>query len=259
VTYTSGVMTRDDSSEVRALFARYRATGDPLARERLVLRHRPLARKLAGHYACGKEPFDDLFQVACLALVKAVDRYDPRRGTAFSSYAVPTILGELKRHYRDRTWAIRVPHTVHDNAMRVRVVRDGLPPRLSRQDATCALASALSLEEARVQDALAALTANDVMSLDQPTNDTEPQTVADTLGTEDREYGRVEKQADFDLLLGCLQPRERQVIRLRFCDDLTQREIADRVGLSQMAVSRLLQRCLPQLEQGARAAFGELA
>jgi RNA polymerase sigma-B factor len=252
-------MTREDPSDIRALFARFRATGDPLARERRVLRYRPLACRLAGHYACGKEPFDDLFQVACLALIKAIDRYDPERGTAFSSYAVPTIIGELKRHYRDRTWVVRVPHTVHDNAMRVRVERETLPPRLGGQGLTRALAGALSLPEGRVRDALDALAANDIVSLDQTCHGAENQTIGDTLGADEHGYGDAEERADFETLVGCLAPWEREVVRLRFCDDLTQSDIADRVGLSQMAVSRLLKRCLPQLEVQARASLGEAA
>jgi RNA polymerase sigma-B factor len=242
------VKTCNDPGEVRCLFARYRATGDPALRERLVLRHRPLARSLAAGYACGCEPFDDLFQVACLALVKAVDRYDPERGTAFSSYAVPTILGELKRHYRDRTWAVHVPHTVHDNAMRVRMVRDRLSPRLGRQARTNALATALDMPERKIVDALDALAAGDVLSLDQPSADAEGMTIGDTIGGDEDGYSRAENRTDIERLLACLAPREQIVIRLRFMDDLTQSEIAERVGLSQMAVSRLLSRCLPQLE-----------
>jgi RNA polymerase sigma-B factor len=246
------VKTRDDSGEIRTLFAHYRATGDPVARERLVLRHRPLARSLAARYARGNEPFDDLFQVACLGLVKAVDRYDPERGTAFSSYAVPTILGELKRYFRDRTWAVRVPHTVHDNAMRVRAVRDRLPSRLSRQALTRTLALSLGLPERGVVDALDALDANEVVSLDLASDeDDDGQTMRDTFGEDDDGYRRVEHALDFEQMLACLGARERQVFRLRFGENLTQREIAERLGLTQMSVSRLLKRCLPRLTEVA--------
>jgi RNA polymerase sigma-B factor len=246
-----GVKTRDDSGETRTLFANYRATGDPVARERLVLRHRPLARSLAARYARGNEPFDDLFQVACLGLVKAVDRYDPERGTAFSSYAVPTILGELKRYFRDRTWAVRVPHTVHDNAIRVRAVRDRFPSRLGRQALARALASNLGLPERGVVDALDALDANEVVSLDVASDADDSQTMRETFGEDDDGYRRVEHALDFEQMLECLGARERQVFRLRFNENLTQREIAERMGLTQMSVSRLLQRCLPQLTEVA--------
>jgi RNA polymerase sigma-B factor len=248
------VKTRESFDKTRRQFVRYRATGDQHLRERLVLQHRPLARSLAASYSCGREPFDDLFQVACLALVKAVDRYDPERGPAFSSYAVPTIVGELKRHYRDGTWAIHVPHRVHDNAMRVRMVRDTVSPRLGRQRSTRALASVLDLPEGRVEDALDALGANDVLWLDQPCGDDEGHTIADTIGEEEDGYARVEQRTDFDLLLAELSPREQAVLRLRFVDDLTQCEIGERVGVSQIAVSRLLSRCLPRLKDTAVAA-----
>jgi RNA polymerase sigma-B factor len=131
------------NGEAGALFRRYRETGDQLARERLVRGHLPLARHLAGRYAHGLEPFDDLYQVACLGLVKAVDRYDPERGNCFSSYAVPTITGELKRHFRDKTWVVRVPHSVHDLALRVRSATDGLAPGLGHAGSVLALAEAL--------------------------------------------------------------------------------------------------------------------
>jgi RNA polymerase sigma-B factor len=240
------VKSRDDSGEISTLFAHYRATGDPVARERLVLRHRPLARSLAARYACGKEPFDDLFQVACLALIKAVDRYDPERGTAFSSYAVPTILGELKRHYRDRTWAVRVPHRVHDDAMRVRAVRDRLPARPGRQALTRALAENLGVPERGVVDAMDALDANEVVSFDPRSDDDRPPP-HDSFGADDDGFRRVEDAVDFELMLECLDMRERQVFRLRFNENLSQREIGERLGLTQMSVSRLLKRCLPQL------------
>jgi RNA polymerase sigma-B factor len=248
------VKTREKFDETRGLFARYRSTGDQRLRERLVLQHRPLARSLAANYSRGLEPFDDLFQVACLALVKAVDRYDPERGPAFTSYAVPTIVGELKRHYRDRTWAVHVPHSVHDNAMRVRTVRETLSPRLGRAGRTRALAAALGLPECGVDDALAALGANDVLSLEQPCGDAEGRMLADTLGEEEAGYMHVEQRTDIDLLLAELDPLDQEVLRLRFNEDLTQRAIAERVGVSQMAVSRTLSRCLPRLKDTAVAA-----
>jgi RNA polymerase sigma-B factor len=243
------VKPRDDSDELSDLFAHYRATGDPVARERLVLRHRPLARSLAARYARGNEPFDDLFQVACLGLVNAVDRYDPERGTAFSSYAVPTILGELKRYFRDRTWAVRVPHTVHDNAMRVRAVRDRVPSRLGRRALTRALAQNLGISESGVADALDALDANEVVSLDPSSDDDDSPTLCDSFGADDDGFRRVEHALDFEHMLECLDTRERQVFRLRFNENLTQREIGERLGLTQMSVSRLIKRCLPQLTE----------
>jgi RNA polymerase sigma-B factor len=243
---------RPDDAEVRALFAHYRATGDPRTRERLVIRHRPLARSLAAGYARGIEPFDDLFQVACLGLLKAVDRYDPERTTAFASYAVPTILGELKRYFRDGTWSVRVPHTVHDRAMRVRALRAKLPPD-KRETTVRKLAAALDMPEVQVRDALGALLAYETVSLEGARGDDEERKLGDTLGATDDGFRRVEQRCDVDELLACLGTREREIVWLRFYENLSQREIAARVGVSQMAISRLLARCLPQLRARAEA------
>jgi RNA polymerase sigma-B factor len=245
--------------DVRALFVQYRVAGDRRARERLVLRHLPLARSLARRYSRGIEPFDDLFQVACLGLLKAVDGYDPGRGSAFSSYAVPTILGELKRHFRDKTWAVRVPHSVHDTAMRVRAARERLGPELGRQASVGALAQALRMPEERVLDALNALAANEVVAFDGPCDEPEGRTLGESLGEADPGYRRVEQRAELDDLLRYLSAAERQVLHLRFDENCTQQQIAERVGMSQMAISRLLRRCLQQLgeiaeSRGVRAA-----
>jgi RNA polymerase sigma-B factor len=241
------------NGDVGALFRRYRETGDQLARERLVHAHLPLARHLAGRYARGLEPFDDLFQVACLGLVKAVDRYDPDRGSCFSSYAVPTITGELKRHFRDKTWIVRVPHSVHDLALRVRSATDRLAPGLDHAGSVRALADALGAHEDEVRRGLQALAAYQVSSLEAPGDGADGTTLADALGDHDDGYHRVEERAEIDDLLRCLTARERNVLHLRFDNDLTQQEIADRLQISQMAVSRLLRRCLPQLRRLAEA------
>jgi RNA polymerase sigma-B factor len=241
------------NGEAGALFKRYRETGDQLARERLVRFHMPLARQLAGRYARGLEPFDDLFQVACLGLIKAVDRYDPERGTSFPSYAVPTITGELKRHFRDKTWVVRVPHSVHDVALRVRAATEGLAPGLGRAGSVRALADALGAREEEVCRGLEALAAYEVGSLEAPCDAADGTTLGDALGDDDAGYHRVEERAEIDALLGCLTARERDVLRLRFDYDLTQQEIAERLQMSQMAVSRLLRRCLPRLRQLAEA------
>jgi RNA polymerase sigma-B factor len=247
------VTTRNRADDVHSLFAHYRVTGDERTRERLVLRHLPLARSLAARYARGIEPADDLFQVACLALVKAVDRYDPERGSAFSSYAVPTILGELKRHFRDKTWTVRVPHSLHDLAMRVKTATERMTLTLGRRPSVRELAEALGVCEERILAALGALAAYEVTSLDLPCGDSEDKTLGDVLGDDDRGYRRVEQRDELDDLLRILPLRERQVVRLRFEEDLTQQEIGDRLGMSQMAVSRLLRRCLPQLREIAES------
>jgi RNA polymerase sigma-B factor len=228
------------------LFERYAATRDPGCRDALVTRFLPLARGMASRYACGGEPFDDLFQAACLGLVKAIDRYDPRRGPTFLSYAVPTMHGEIKRHYRDTTWAVRVPHSLHDLAMRLRRVRERLACEHTRDPTVAELSAAAGVSEEAVLEALGALTAKEIISLETPSDDSE-RTLGDDLGGDDDEYQRVEQRAMLDDLLRCLTVRERRAVSLRFRDDLTQREIGERLGLSQMAVSRLLRSALPRM------------
>jgi RNA polymerase sigma-B factor len=217
------------------------------------VRYLPLARSLAGRYACGGEPFDDLFQVASVALLKAIDRYDPSRGNAFSSYAVPTILGELKRHYRDTTWALRIPHSVHDLAMRLRATREWLAGVHGRQPTVAELAEASSASEESVVEALGALAANEVISLQMPSGDDRERTLADELGGAEAGYARVEERALLEDLCRCLSPREQRVVALRFHEDLTQREIGRRLGVSQMAVSRVLRSALPRLHESAES------
>jgi RNA polymerase sigma-B factor len=248
-----------DATEVRALFDRCRATGDPVVRERLVLRHLPLARSLAARYARGPEPFDDLLQVACLGLIKAVDRYDPERPCAFTTFAVPTILGELKRYFRDGTWAVRVPHSVHDGAMRVRAVQRTLPARRAAEPPARRLARSIGMPEPRVRDALDALVANDVVPLEPSGEEGAEPSLAETLGQLDDGYRLAEERADVDRLLSCVSAQEQRVLRLRFGEELTQRQIAEQLGVSQMTISRLLARCLPRLRELAEAQSLEAA
>jgi RNA polymerase sigma-B factor len=233
------------------LFERYAATRDATCREALVTRFLPLARGMASRYARGGEPFDDLFQAASVGLVKAVDRYDPRRGTTFLTYAVPTIHGEIKRHYRDTTWAVRIPHSVHDLAMRLRTLRERLACEHGREPTVAELSDAAGVSEEAVLEALGALTANEFVSLETPIDDGE-RTLGDDLGDNDEEYRRVEQRALINDLLRCLTVRERRAICLRFREDLTQREIGERLGLNQMAVSRLLRSALPRLCEHAQ-------
>ena len=217
----------------------------------LIERHMPLARSLAVQYRHAREPFDDLCQVANLGLVKAVDRYDPDRGIAFTSYAVPTILGELKRHFRDRTWSI------HCHAQRPGVDRAGRarPPRrcaseLGRFPTAGEVAEHCGMNVEDVTEALLAEDASRMSSLDAPVQ-REDGDLSDMLGREDAGLGRVEDALWIEQLAAELTPREREILRLRFVEDLVQREIAERVGLSQMHVSRVLRQALEHLAQAA--------
>jgi RNA polymerase sigma-B factor len=228
------------------LFERYRRTGDSRARELLVRRYTPLARSLAARYARGTEPLDDLFQVACLGLLKAIDRYDPARGTAFASFAVPTMLGELKRHFRDTTWAVRIPHSVHDLAMHVRRAKVDLLQLLGREPTLAELATALGAPEDRLAAAVDALAAYELVSL-EAARSSNGSGLHDAIGQEDGGLAQIVQRAEVDELTECLSAGERQVLWLRFEEDLTQRQIGDRLGLSQVSVSRTLRRALADL------------
>jgi RNA polymerase sigma-B factor len=240
---------RDRLNRDRLLFERYRDPGDAIDRDAIVERFLPLARQLAAGYAHGTEPFDDLFQVACLALVRAVDRFDLERHTAFSSYAVPTILGELKRYFRDKTWAVRVPRDLQDLGLRVQRAAERMTVDLGRSPTIEELADAVDATPEEVLEAREAIGAYHATSLDVPRGDEDDDTLADFLGRQDTGYQRAEQRALLDDLLRCLTLREREVVRLRFEEDLTQREIGDRVGVSQMQVSRILRESIARLRE----------
>jgi RNA polymerase sigma-B factor len=246
---TSPCPPGDRVNQDRALFERYRDRGDPVDREMLVERFLPLARQLARRYERPEEPFDDLFQVACLGLVKAIDRFDLSREIAFSSYAVPTILGEIKRYFRDRTWAVRVPRDLQELALRVDRTVTELSTELHRQPTVAELAARLSMEEEDVLEALEASAAYRTTSLSLPrTNEDEAgDTLGDTVGTAEEGFGRAEDRATLDRLLEFVTPREREVLRLRFEQDLTQAEIGALIGVSQMQVSRIIRQSLARL------------
>jgi RNA polymerase sigma-B factor len=241
---------RDD----RALFERYLDRRDPVDRELLVERFLPLARQLARRYQRPEEPFDDLFQVACLGLVKAIDRFDLGRDVAFSSYAVPTILGEIKRYFRDRTWSVRVPRDLQELALKVDRKVSVLSTDLRRQPTVSEIAAAVGLEEEDVLEALEASGAYRATSLSTPrgNEDEAGETLGDTVGTAEHGFGLAEDRATLDQLMRAVTPREREVLRLRFEEDLTQAEIGERIGVSQMQVSRIIRQSIARLRTVAR-------
>src|ERR687886_1769282 len=245
----------DRVQEDRALFERYLNRRDPVDRELLVERFLPLARQLARRYERPEEPFDDLFQVACLGLVKAIDRFDLSRDVAFSSYAVPTILGEIKRYFRDRTWAVRVPRDLQELALRVDRKVTELATDLHRQPTVPELADALSLDEEQVLEALEASGAYRATSLSLPRSneDEAGETLGDTVGTSEEGFGPAEQRATLDQLMQTLPARERHVLRLRFDEDYTQAEIGEVIGVSQMQVSRIIRQSLARLRAVAES------
>jgi RNA polymerase sigma-B factor len=231
--------------DVRALLRRWHFDGDRAARDEVAARMLPLARSLARRYANKGEPLDDLEQVACVGLIKAIDRFDLSRDVRFATYAVPTIAGELKRHFRDRGWMMRVPRDVQELSGKIGIVRERLVHDLARSPTVAELARATATDEERVLEALAAAEAYRTLSLDQPFQDgTGP---LEAIGDDDLGFERAEARAMLADGLHELAPREREIVRLRYFEGLTQREIAEHIGISQMHVSRLIRRTVQQL------------
>jgi RNA polymerase sigma-B factor len=240
-----------DRDELRDLFVQYASSHDLAARERLVAAHIGLAQYLARRFANRGEPLEDLIQVASLGLVKAVDRFDPSRDVEFSTYATHTIVGELKRHFRDKGWAIRAPRRMQELYLRLGEVVADLGQQLSRSPTISELAAEVGVSEEEVLEALEAGQAYRFASLDAPAGDADGHTLAERLGAEDEGIGDVESRATLSPLIAELPERERRILHLRFVDGLTQSEIAARLHISQMHVSRLLARSVAQLRARA--------
>ncbi|MDO8184093.1 SigB/SigF/SigG family RNA polymerase sigma factor [Conexibacter sp. JD483] len=219
----------------------------------MIEQHLGLARHLARRYADSGEPYEDLVQVASIGLVKAVDRYDAERGVSFSSYAVPTILGELRRHFRDRGWAIHVPRDLKEASLRV---EKALKSHVGRAPTPAQLAHDTGLTVEAVLEALEVSGAHRALSLDAPTRaggDDEAPTIGERLGGHDDELDRARDRATLARLARVLEPREREILRLRFEEDLTQSEIGERIGVSQMHVSRLIRTALMRMRLESQA------
>jgi RNA polymerase sigma-B factor len=244
-----------DSKREEILFIRYQRNGDMAAREELVQRFLPLARRLARRYERASEPLDDLVQVASIGLVKAIDRFEAEHGAGFSSYAVPTILGELKRHFRDSGWALHVPRGMQERVLKVNEAVEHLSGELGRSPSPQQVADELELSVEDVLEAMEAGAAYDTVSLDAPlrSSDDERTTFADSLGETDGRFDLIEHSATLGRALRAMPERERSILYLRFAEGLTQVEIAERIGISQMHVSRLIRRALERLRVVAGA------
>ena len=230
------------------LLARFQVSRDPRLRQELIERHLPLARKLAGRYSYSAEPFDDLVQVACIGLIKAIDRFEPGHGARLSSFAVPTILGELKRHFRDKTWALHVPRGLQDLSLKITRETERMAKGLGRSPTAAELSAATGLTLEQVLDGQNAGNAYGASSLDEPVEtDGDSAPLIELLGHTDDQYALVEDRLEMVAAWQALPPNQREVLRLRFIEDLTQREIGDRIGYSQMHVSRLLRQALGTL------------
>lgn len=251
----SAVSPSTAAREDRELLARYTDRRDPLDRELLFERFMPLARSLAARYVRRDEPFDDIVQVACIGLIKAIDGFDGERGSAFSSYAVPTIAGEIKRYYRDRTWSVHVARDLQDRVLSIARAADELEGEYQRKPTVGEIAERLGLDCEDVLEARAAALAHRPDSLDAPVRgaDDEGRTVGERMGVVEDGYRRAENRAALRWMMRVLSPRDRLILRLRFERDLTQEEIGEHIGLSQMQVSRVLRQSIVRMRAGASA------
>ncbi len=236
------------------LFERFR-NGDASAQESLAAMYLPLARRLAQRYVRSSEPREDLVQVACVGLVKAIERFDPGRGPAFASFAIPTILGELRRYFRDATWAVHVPRGAQERAMAIEAAQEQLRSTERQAPTVAAIAAYLDLPEEEVLDGLIAVKAYEADSLDAPTggSDEEGRSPLELIGEEDVSYELIEADASVVPAIRALGARDRRVLHLRFVGEMSQSEIAAEIGVSQMQVSRIIARSLGELREIATA------
>jgi RNA polymerase sigma-B factor len=225
-------------------------TGRQLLREHIIQLCLPHAERLARRFHTLGESPADLHQVAAIGLLKAVDRYNPALGTDFPAYATPTIMGELKRHFRDRGWSVRVPRRLQELRLEINKAHEELTHQLGRTPTTTDLATHLDLDHDTITQTQIAAAAYRTTSLNTPiSNDEEGPTLADRIATEDNHYDTIDNRQALRPLLACLPERERRIITMRFFDNMTQAHIAEQIGISQMHVSRLLTRTLNHLRQ----------
>jgi RNA polymerase sigma-B factor len=246
-----------DRERTRELFVQLQgseegAADHQAARDALVEQHLPLVEHLARRFRNRGEPYDDLVQVATIGLIKSVDRFDLERGVEFSTYATPTIVGEIKRHFRDKGWAVRVPRRLQELRLALATATSELSQKQGRSPTVSELAAHLKITDEEVLEGLESANAYSTLSLDagDSGNGDEPMPVAETLGVEDEALEGVEYRESLKPMLEQLPPREKKILMLRFFKNMTQSEIAAEIGISQMHVSRLLARTLAQLREG---------
>jgi RNA polymerase sigma-B factor len=219
-------------------------------RDRVIRLSLPYAERLARRFSGLGEPAADLAQVAAIGLIKAIDRYDPALGTDFAAFATPTIVGELKRHFRDRGWSVRVPRRLQELRLDINRVRGELTQALNRAPTVSDLAARLDVDEEQIIEAMAAASSYRAVSLSTPIGDEEGLTLLDSLGSEDAALAAVDAHETLQPLLAALPNREREILVMRYFGNMTQSQIAEKVGISQMHVSRLLARTLVRLREG---------
>ena len=246
-------LSAEERERLRAKFVEYRRSGERKLRNELIEAHKSLASHLARRFANRGEPFDDLLQVAYLGMLKAVERFDPDRNLEFSTFATATVEGELKRHFRDKGWSVRVPRDLQELAVKVDRVGEDMSRELGRAPTPAEIAERTGTTLEQVLEAREASAAYRAVSLDRPRTDDEEDgdSYADAVGAEDPGFRLAEDAATVERLMRVLSDREREVLRLRFREDLTQSEIGQRVGVSQMHVSRLIRQSISRLRDEA--------
>lgn len=243
-------------AEAEKLFRLFARTRDARARERLVAMHQNLVRFLAGKFANRGEPLEDLVQVGTIGLINAVDRYDAERGTKFSTYATPTIVGEIRRYFRDKAWSLKVPRRLQELNQAANKAVDNLSARLGRSPTIAEIAQAIGANEEETLEAMELGNAYDTVSLDSrmsTESDSAPMTLAEFVGGEDENLLALQRYGDLSAAIESLDEREQVIITLRFFKDLSQAEVAKRLNISQMHVSRLQHRALSNLKKAMAA------
>ncbi|MDO4429453.1 MAG: SigB/SigF/SigG family RNA polymerase sigma factor [Atopobiaceae bacterium] len=238
-----------DKDRTRELFRRYKGEGDASARDQLIMSHLNLVHFLASKFKNRGEPVEDLVQVGTIGLIKAIDRFDPERGLEFTTYATPTIMGEIKRHFRDKGWSVRVPRRLQELSAKVNQATDELTNQLQRSPSVAEIAERLDVTVDEVLEAMESSSAYSSVPLEGGgSSDDEPTSVIDHYATEDADLAASDDRIVLEEAIADFSPRERDVIRMRFVDGLTQVEIAERLGVSQVQVSRLLRRTLRRIQ-----------
>lgn len=240
----------DDTTE--QLFRRYTTTRDPKIRDRLVLMHQNLVRFLAGKFANRGEALEDLVQVGVIGLINAIDRFDPDRGTKFSTYATPTIVGEIRRHFRDKAWSLKVPRRLQELNLAANKAAERLGQKLGRPPTIQDIAREVGASEEETLEAIELGNAYDTVSLDSKLaheGESAPLTLAEFIGELDGSLQNIETYGDLKQAIDCLEPREKAIIYYRFFKDMSQTEVAKRLNISQMHVSRLQQKALKRLKE----------
>ena len=239
-----------DKETTRELFDRYKNKGDAQARDQLIVNHLNLVRFLAAKFANRGEPLDDLVQVGTIGLIKAIDRFEPERGLEFTTYATPTILGEIKRHFRDKGWSVRVPRRLQELSAKVTQANEALTRRYQRTPSVEEVANYLEVSVDEVLEAMESSEAYASVSLEaRGSDDEDAPALIDRVGQIDSDYEALDDKMVLSGALAKLEPNERMLVELRFVEGLTQSQIAERMGMSQVQVSRLLHKTLERMRK----------